>query len=79
MLAMFFLLQEESAALSDDLESQAVLGLWMEQCGGDSPAGGEDDREDGQPLCWGQHGPVEEGSSGAGQADGQRGVGAEGQ
>ena len=50
-----------------------------EQCGGDSPAGGEDDREDGQPLFWGQHGPVEEDSSGAGQADGQRGGGAEGQ
>ena len=36
---MFFLLQEERAALTDDLESQAVLGLWTEQCGGDSPEG----------------------------------------
>ena len=64
MSAMFFLLQEESAALSDDLKSHAVLRLWTEQCGGDCPEGGEDDREDGEPLCWGKHGPVEEGSSG---------------
>ena len=36
-------------------------------------------RDDSQLQCWGQHGTVEEGSSGAWQADGQRGGGAEGQ